>query len=110
MAAPRADDRERLFGGLTPTGSVGRMLSGHDGCDVEHVPVGPRNRNAQLFFAGMLASSIGTWVQFTAVAIIVDRLTGKTTAIGILSALQFGPMLLLGRGPVRFPTVSTVAR
>jgi MFS family permease len=54
------------------------------------------NRNAQLFFTGLLASNIGTWVQFTAVAILVDRLTGKTTAIGILSALQFGPMLLLG--------------
>ena len=54
------------------------------------------NRNAQLFFLGMLASNVGTWVQFTAVAIIVDRLTGKTTAIGILSALQFGPMLVLG--------------
>jgi MFS family permease len=54
------------------------------------------NRNAKLFFAGLLASNIGTWVQFTAVAIIVDRLTGKTTAIGILSALQFGPMLVLG--------------
>lgn len=54
------------------------------------------NRNAQLFFVGLMASSIGTWVQFTAVAIIVDRLTGKTTAIGILSALQFGPMLVLG--------------
>jgi MFS family permease len=35
-------------------------------------------------------------VQFTALAIIVDRLTGKTTAIGILAALQFGPMLVLG--------------
>ncbi len=54
------------------------------------------NRNAQLFFLGLMASNIGTWVQFTAVAIIVDRLTGKTTAIGILSALQFGPMLVLG--------------
>jgi MFS family permease len=54
------------------------------------------NRNAKLFFTGLLASNIGTWVQFTAVAIIVDRLTGKTTAIGILSALQFGPMLVLG--------------
>ena len=54
------------------------------------------NRNAQLFFLGLMASNIGTWVQFTAVAILVDRLTGKTTAIGILSALQFGPMLVLG--------------
>ncbi len=54
------------------------------------------NRNAQLFFAGLLVSNIGTWMQFTAVAIVVDRLTGRTTAIGILTALQFAPMLLLG--------------
>src|SRR5262245_53334873 len=54
------------------------------------------NRNAQLFFTGLLASNIETWAQFTATAILVDRLTGKTTAIGILSALQFGPMLFLG--------------
>jgi MFS family permease len=54
------------------------------------------NRNAQLFFSGLMASNIGTWVQFTALAILVDRLTGKTTSIGILSALQFGPMLVLG--------------
>jgi MFS family permease len=54
------------------------------------------NRNAQLFFAGLMVSNIGTWVQFTAVAILVDRLTGRTTAIGILTALQFGPMLVGG--------------
>lgn len=54
------------------------------------------NRNAQLFFSGLMISNIGTWVQFTAVAIVVDRLTGKTTAIGVLAALQFAPMLLLG--------------
>ena len=54
------------------------------------------NRNAQLFFSGLMISNIGTWVQFTAVAIVVDRLTGKTTAIGILAALQFSPMLFLG--------------
>jgi len=54
------------------------------------------NRNAKLFFLGLTASNIGTWAQFTAVAIIVDRLTGTTTSIGILSALQFGPMLVLG--------------
>lgn len=54
------------------------------------------NRNAQLFFSGLMISNIGTWMQFTAVAIVVDRLTGKTTAIGILAALQFAPMLFLG--------------
>ena len=55
-----------------------------------------RHRNARLFFIGLLLSNIGTWVQFTAVAILVDRLTGRTTAIGILTALQFLPMLFLG--------------
>ncbi len=55
-----------------------------------------RHRNARLFFFGLLLSNIGTWVQFTAVAILVDRLTGRTTAIGILTALQFLPMLFLG--------------
>ena len=55
-----------------------------------------RYRNARLFFVGLLLSNIGTWVQFTAVAILVDRLTGRTTAIGVLTALQFLPMLVLG--------------
>ena len=55
-----------------------------------------RHRNARLFFVGLLFSNIGTWTQFTAVAILVDRLTGRTTAIGVLTALRFLPMLLLG--------------
>ncbi len=54
------------------------------------------NRNSKLFYSGLLVSNIGTWLQFTAVAIVVDRLTGKATAIGILTALQFAPMLFLG--------------
>jgi MFS family permease len=54
------------------------------------------HRNARLFFFGLLLSNIGTWVQFTAVAILVDRLTGRTTALGVLTALQFLPMLFLG--------------
>ena len=54
------------------------------------------HRNARLFFVGLLLSNIGTWVQFTAVAILVDRLTGRTTALGVLTALQFLPMLFLG--------------
>jgi MFS family permease len=55
-----------------------------------------RHRNARLFFSGLLLSTAGTWVQFTAVAILVDRLTGRTTALGILTALQFLPMLFFG--------------
>ena len=54
------------------------------------------NRNAQLFYGGVLLSNVGTWVHFTAMAIVVDRLTGRTTALGILTALQFAPMLVFG--------------
>lgn len=55
-----------------------------------------RYRNARLFFFGLLLSNIGTWMQFTAVAILVDRITGRTTAIGVLTVFQFLPMLVLG--------------
>jgi MFS family permease len=55
-----------------------------------------QHRNVRLFFVGLLLSNMGTWIQFTAVAILVDRLTGSTTAIGVLTALQFGPLLFLG--------------
>jgi MFS family permease len=54
------------------------------------------NRNARLFFVGLALSNVGTWMQFTAVAILVDRLTGRTTAIGVLTAFQFLPMLFFG--------------
>ena len=55
-----------------------------------------RHRNARLFLSGLAISQIGAWAQFTAVAVLLDRLTESTTAIGILTALQFGPLLLLG--------------
>jgi MFS family permease len=55
-----------------------------------------RHRNARLFLGGLAVSQIGAWAQFTAVAVLVDRLTESTTAIGILTAFQFGPLLILG--------------
>lgn len=55
-----------------------------------------RNRNARLFFGGLLVSNVGTWLQSTAMTILVYRLTGKATDLGITVALQFLPMLFLG--------------
>lgn len=55
-----------------------------------------RNRNARLFFGGLLVSNVGTWLQSTAMSILVYRLTGKATDLGITVALQFLPMLFLG--------------
>ena len=55
-----------------------------------------RERNVRWFFAGMLVSNIGTWVQMTAMGLVVYRLTGKGTSLGLNVACQFLPMLLLG--------------
>ena len=55
-----------------------------------------RNRNARLFFAGLLVSNVGTWIQSTAMSILVYRLTGKATSLGLAVAFQFLPMLVLG--------------
>ena len=55
-----------------------------------------RGRNARLFFGGLMVSNIGTWLQSTAMSILVYRLTGRATDLGITVAMQFVPMLLLG--------------
>ena len=52
--------------------------------------------NARLFFAGLAVSNVGTWLQMTAMALLVYRLTGEATSLGITLALQLLPMLFLG--------------
>ncbi|MDX2381172.1 MAG: MFS transporter [Acidimicrobiia bacterium] len=55
-----------------------------------------RYRNARLFFSGLGVSNVGTWMQMTAMSLLVFRLTGEATAVGFTVACQFLPMLLLG--------------
>jgi MFS family permease len=55
-----------------------------------------RQRNAKLFFAGMLVSNCGTWMQSTAQGWLVYRLSGEGTSLGLVLACQFLPLLLLG--------------
>jgi MFS family permease len=58
-----------------------------------------RERNARLFFGGLLVSTIGTWAQATATSLLVARLapaSSRGTALGLAVMLQFLPMLLLG--------------
>lgn len=55
-----------------------------------------RYRNARLFFGGLAVSNIGNWMQLTAMSLLVYRLTGRTTDIGLMVALQFLPILVLG--------------
>jgi MFS family permease len=54
-----------------------------------------RNRNFRLFFIGQLISNTGNWLTSVAIILLVLRLTSSGIAVGLLSACQFGPMLLL---------------
>ncbi|NCU81956.1 MAG: MFS transporter, partial [Acidimicrobiia bacterium] len=52
--------------------------------------------NARLFFAGLLLSNIGSWLQLTASSLLIYRLTGSAADLGYNVAFQFLPMLVMG--------------
>jgi MFS family permease len=54
-----------------------------------------RNRNYRLFFLGQTVSFTGTWMQLVAQSWLVLDITGSGTAVGVVFALQFLPMLIL---------------
>jgi MFS family permease len=53
------------------------------------------NRNYRLFFAGQLVSNTGSWMQRIAQDWLVLALTHSGIALGVVTALQFLPILLL---------------
>ena len=56
-----------------------------------------RNRNYRVYFIGQTISVSGTWMQNIAQAWLILELTNKNgTALGVVTALQFLPMLLFG--------------
>ena len=52
--------------------------------------------NYRLYFIGQAVSLSGTWMQTVALGWLVLELSGSGTQLGIVVALQFLPMLLLG--------------
>ncbi len=54
-----------------------------------------RHRNFRLFWSGQLVSLIGTWMQNAAQAWLVLELTQSSFKLGVVTALQFLPMLFL---------------
>jgi MFS family permease len=54
-----------------------------------------RHRNFRLFWSGQLISLIGTWMQNVSQAWLVLELTHSSFKLGVVSALQFLPMLFL---------------
>ncbi|MEV6206549.1 MFS transporter [Kitasatospora sp. NPDC051914] len=55
-----------------------------------------RIRNYRYYFAGQVVSNTGTWMQRIAQDWLVLSLTGSPFAVGVTTAMQFLPMLLLG--------------
>jgi MFS family permease len=55
-----------------------------------------RHRNYRLYFFGQLISVMGTWMQTVAQSFLVLDLTHSGTALGLVTAVRFLPMLLFG--------------
>lgn len=53
-----------------------------------------KTRNYRLYFFGQVVSLIGTWMQILANSWLVLELTHSGIAVGLASAMQFGPMLI----------------
>lgn len=54
-----------------------------------------RTRNFRLFFIGQTISNTGNWLTNVALTLLVLHLTNSGSAVGILAACQYGPILLL---------------
>lgn len=53
-------------------------------------------RNYRLYFVGQAISLSGMWMQTIAQSWLVLKLTGSGTALGVITALQFLPILFFG--------------
>ncbi|SNX54026.1 Predicted arabinose efflux permease, MFS family [Thermoanaerobacterium sp. RBIITD] len=62
---------------------------------VDHMFPALRHRNFKLFWFGQMISLIGTWMQNIGQGWLVLKLTNSPFLLGLVSALQFLPMLFL---------------
>lgn len=53
------------------------------------------SRNFRLFFIGQTVSNSGNWLTMVALTLLVLHRTGSGVSVGVLSACEFGPILLL---------------
>src|SRR4029453_2872392 len=54
-----------------------------------------RHRDFRLFWSGQLVSLIGTWMQSVGQSWLVLELTNSPLRLGLISTLQFAPVLVL---------------
>jgi MFS family permease len=66
------------------------------GATTRHTFRSLRVRNYRLYFFGQMVSVTGTWMQTVAQSWLVLKLTGSGLALGVITGLQFAPVLLAG--------------
>lgn len=71
------------------------QISGPPGTFVGRTLSSLRSRNFRLFFVGQTISNTGNWLTLVALTLLVLGRTDRGIAIGLLSACQFGPILVL---------------
>src|SRR5262249_29281380 len=76
----------RAFAGDVGSGLLGRLTRGFNALEV---------RNYRLYWVGQLISQTGSWMQTTAQAWLVLQLTRSPFALGLVTTLQFLPIMLL---------------
>ncbi|HYD10656.1 MAG TPA: MFS transporter [Acidimicrobiales bacterium] len=54
------------------------------------------SRNFRLFFAGQMTSQIGSWMRMVAMSLLVLDITDNGVAVGVVTACQFAPVLVMG--------------
>lgn len=54
------------------------------------------HRDYRLYFIGLLVSNVGTWMQSVGQSWLIVELTDSALLLGVISALQFTPTLVLG--------------
>ena len=63
---------------------------------IEQTFLSLKTRNYRLYFIGQGISLCGTWMQTIGQAWLVLKITGSGTALGMVTAFQFVPILVLG--------------
>lgn len=66
------------------------------GRTLPQVPPALQSRDFRLFWFGQMISMTGTWVQNVAQQWLVLKLTGSAFDLGLVTTVQFTPLLLLG--------------
>lgn len=97
MASSAAwENREVVAYGAAVTSAPTDTASGHSEPPVGGTFRSFREPNVRMYMASFAVSGVGTWAQTTALILFVRELGGDGFELGLITAFQFLPLLLLG--------------